>query len=97
MVIEKILKNENKKLILETMSFIVDFYELIGLNYHFDFSEYFRTVEKALSADPKFLSTKFLSKKINTQLTNPLLRIELINYSVSLFFHLQKKKKLNNS
>lgn len=68
---------------------------MLEFSQFFDFSEYFRTSEKCFVSDPKFLNTKFL-QNVSSPLSNPLLCIELINFSVSLVFHIHGKKKTDS-
>ena len=91
------LKNKKlKKNFQIFLKFCVRFYEEIGYNIFFDFNEYFRTFEKIYIQDPKFLNKKFLKEIDKSILDNPLLNIDLMNFCVSLFFHINKKQKFEN-
>lgn len=75
------------------LNFCCKFYECIDFSFYFDFNEYFRMTEKCFVSEPKFLNVKFL-ENVSSNLSNPLLSIELINFTVSLIFHLNNKNKL---
>ena len=95
-ICENLKKKKLKKNIQIFLKFCVRFYEEIGYNIFFDFNEYFRSFEKIYIQDPKFLNKKFLKEVEKSVLDNPLLNVDLMNFSVSLYFHINKKQKFEN-
>lgn len=70
--------------------FIVRLYQLMGFGLNADVTEYYRSHERALSRDPKFLSKSYLegfdlSKQTSDNLVdNPLLEFNLFHFALSI-------------
>lgn len=80
----------NTKYSNNLFKFIVRLYQLMGFGYNSDVSEYYRSHERALSKDPKFLSKSYLegydtsTHSKENLVDNPLLDFNLLHYSLSV-------------
>lgn len=91
-------KNLNTIYSNNLFKFIVRLYQLMGFGLNADVTEYYRSHERALSRDPKFLSKSYLegfdvTKQTHDNLVdNPLLDFNLFHYALSIINQVAAEK-----